>query len=111
MARESRIEGETWRRLREMKIRTVKCGKDGDPDRLILIGRSRHIWFEFKQPGGSLTPAQKRRIPKMRAEGEIVYIVERVDQGVQAAALHAGRTVDFTGAPRPAWSVALKEET
>jgi hypothetical protein len=52
----------------------LKLGRDGWPDRLIIWRPGRHFWVELKQPDGSLTAAQKVRIPKMRAAGEPVFI-------------------------------------
>lgn len=88
MALESRIESGACAILKTLGIETVKCGKNGIPDRLVIVGPCRHIWFEFKQPGGSLTPAQKRRIPKMRARGEVVYVVESLLQARDFAMGH-----------------------
>jgi hypothetical protein len=49
-------------------------GREGWPDRLVIYAAGRHFWIEWKQPDGSLTPAQKVRIPRMRASGETVFI-------------------------------------
>lgn len=64
-----------------------KMGKEGWPDRLILLGQGRHCWFEFKRAKfGSLTPAQKRRLPAMRLRGEHVYIIRSLAQARDALA-------------------------
>ncbi len=88
MARESGIETRACVTLKASGIETVKCGKNGLPDRFVIVGPCRHVWFEFKQPGGGLTPAQRRRIPKMRARGEVVYIIESVAAAHEAASAH-----------------------
>lgn len=63
---------------------TLKYGREGWPDRLVFLGNGRHVWFEFKRSKfGSLTPAQRRRIPWLRRQGEKVFIVKSVAQGVQ----------------------------
>ena len=65
----------------------VKVGTDGWPDRLILLGNGHHIWFEFKRRKfGSLTPAQRRRIPQMIEAGEKVFVIKSAHDGAVAAA-------------------------
>lgn len=62
-----------------------KFGKQGWPDRLVLLGHGRHVWLEFKrQKFGSLTPAQRRRIPDMRKRGEPVFVVRTVEEALKA---------------------------
>lgn len=90
MARESGLESRGCRALLALGFETVKCGKNGLPDRLVITGPCRHIWHEWKQPGGVLTPAQKRRIPRMRARGEVVYVVETVEFATSTAFTHRG---------------------
>jgi hypothetical protein len=72
----------------QFDVDTVKCGKNGIPDRLVIVGPCRHVWFEFKQPGGGLTPAQKRRIPKMRSRGEVVHLIDSTSDALTAVAVH-----------------------
>jgi hypothetical protein len=55
----------------------LKLGWDGWPDRLVLWAPGRHFWIEWKAPGKPMTKAQKVRIPRLRAMGESVYILER----------------------------------
>lgn len=63
----------------------VKFGRDGWPDRLVLLGLGRHLWLEFKREKfSSLTPAQRRRIPRLREAGDRVEVVRSVIQAVQA---------------------------
>jgi hypothetical protein len=88
VARESGLEARGCRALLALGFETVKCGKNGLPDRLVITGPCRHIWHEWKQPGGALTPAQKRRIPKMRLRGEIVYIVDTLEAATLSAITH-----------------------
>jgi len=64
----------------------LKFGREGWPDRLILLGTGFHVWFEFKRlKFGSLTPAQRRRIPTLRMAGELVYVVKDAEEGLQLA--------------------------
>lgn len=64
----------------------VKAGYRGWPDRLVLLGGGRHLWLEFKRPGGgSLTPAQRRVIPMLVGpHAETVVCVRSVAQAVNA---------------------------
>ncbi len=67
-----------------------KYGREGWPDRLVVLGSGRHCWFEFKRRKFShLTPAQKRRIPMLRRAGEHVYVVKTFAQAVDALACEA----------------------
>ncbi len=63
----------------------LKVGRDGWPDRLVLLGTGRHCWFELKRRKfGHLTPAQRRRIPALRRVGEHVYIIQSFEQAKDA---------------------------
>lgn len=65
----------------------IKVGLRGWPDRLVLLGRGRHFWLEFKRRKfGHLTPAQKRLIPRLQARGEHVYVVKTQDEVLAALA-------------------------
>jgi hypothetical protein len=95
MPRESTIEREDVKALVAGGFDTEKCGRNGRPDRLVLLPLpyalrgylpAPHVWIEYKQPGGSLTPAQKRRIPKMKERGEVVLIVDVAGMGASLAA-------------------------
>jgi len=85
---ESRIEKKIVKALREQGFESVKVGKTGWPDRFVIIGPGQHIWLEVKQPGGSLTPAQKRKIPWMKDLGEPIYVVESVEEALAIAERH-----------------------
>lgn len=76
VARESSIERAGQALLREAGYVSEKRGRDGWPDREVFVAPGRHEWVEWKRPGGRLTPAQERRIPKMRARGERVWVVD-----------------------------------
>jgi hypothetical protein len=58
----------------------LKVGLEGWPDRLVLVGRGMHIWFEFKAPGGKLRAQQSNRIFKLREMGESVHVIESLEQ-------------------------------
>ena len=59
--------------LEELGWASVKVGVDGWPDRLVITGPGQHIWWEVKVEA-KWTPAQKRRIPWLRARGETVIV-------------------------------------
>jgi hypothetical protein len=83
--RESAIERAACKALHEESFDTEKCGKGGRPDQLVVCFPKCHVWFEFKQPGGRLTKAQERRIPKMRERGEVVEIIDSVELALKRA--------------------------
>lgn len=63
----------------------IKVGLRGWPDRLVILGSGRHFWLEFKRRKfGSLTPAQRRLIPQLKARGEPVYVVKTRGQVLDA---------------------------
>jgi hypothetical protein len=76
--RESYIERETCKLLAQAGAVCVKVGVDGYPDRLILLGPGRHMWIEFKQPGGVLRPNQVLRIRQLQARGDLVNVLDAV---------------------------------
>ncbi len=56
----------------------LKLGWEGWPDREVFVAPRRHEFIEWKRPGGRLTPAQERRIPKLRARGEVVHVIDNL---------------------------------
>lgn len=65
---------------------TPKHGRDGWPDRQVLLGNGLHYWLEFKQLTGKLRAAQVERIRRLRARGELVGEPRSVEA---ALAFHA----------------------
>lgn len=64
-----------------LRVWMPKVGLRGWPDRLVVLGLGQHCWFEFKRRKfGSLTPAQRRRIPELRGAGERVYVLKDFDE-------------------------------
>lgn len=53
----------------------VSPGLNGVPDRL-FIRNGRHLFIEFKRPGGEATPQQLKRHREMRAHGAEIYVVD-----------------------------------
>ncbi len=51
----------------------------GIPDLHFIRDKDFSCYFEFKEPKGSLTKSQKIMIPRLRALGHIVHIVDNID--------------------------------
>ena len=94
MTLESRIE----RSIKtEAELLGISCHKwkganeNGLPDKLMIIP-SRTTWFklpyffciEVKKPGGVLGPYQLNKIRKLRTLGVRVYVVDNVEEGINA---------------------------
>ena len=76
MPRERGIEQRGNDLIRQLGWWQFKVGYDGWPDRLVIWAVGRHFWVEWKQPDGTLTPAQQVRIPMMKAAGEPVFVLD-----------------------------------
>src|SRR5574341_219270 len=85
--KERTIEQAAVRKLRVEGLEALKVGDQGWPDRLVLLGAGRHVWIEFKAPGGRLRPAQKRRIEALIAKRETVLTVESAEGALTAVRL------------------------
>lgn len=83
--RESRIEKRGGQLLRREGFESLKLGKDGTPDRIVFLSLNRHFFIEWKTPTGRLTVAQVRRIPKLLARGELVFILDNPIEAVMWA--------------------------
>ena len=70
---ESRIEAAACKWARSAGWLTIKVGHSGFPDR-IFIREGCHVWIEFKQPGGRLSPLQRTRISQLMRENVPVYV-------------------------------------
>lgn len=74
-ALEATVEAEGVMALTALGCVTRKDGRLGWPDRLVLVGKDTHFWWEVKKrKGGRLTPAQERVIPRLRALGDTVLV-------------------------------------
>jgi hypothetical protein len=83
MSSEAHIEKESCRLIQKCLANpdaTPKHGKDGWPDRQVLLGFGFHCWMEFKQLTGSLRAAQVERIKRLRAQGDTVFEVRSIEQ-------------------------------
>jgi hypothetical protein len=61
-ALERTIEARGLKLLARHGLTSIKHGKNGWPDRQILLGENEHVWWEVKAPFGRLTKAQKVRL-------------------------------------------------
>jgi hypothetical protein len=81
---EKTLERQVVAALAFLGFTTIKVGFDGWPDRLVLLGNGRHIWFELKQKKGRLRPQQMVRIALLEKDGERVYIIRSEDEALEA---------------------------
>lgn len=72
---ESSIETRAKKKLDSEGSVVLKVGYDGWPDRLVLLGKGRHRWIEFKRPGGTLRKSQILRKRQLEAMGETVDVI------------------------------------
>jgi len=74
MTLESRIEGRAVTELMKLGYIAVKQGKDGWPDRIVVLPNKRCVWLEFKQPKtGAVSQRQKIRANDLAKLGHKVY--------------------------------------
>lgn len=77
MPREAGIEDHFIRSCERMGWSQKKEGHDGWPDRLVFHRPKQHFWVELKQPDGTLTAAQRVRIPILVLRGETVLFFDK----------------------------------
>jgi hypothetical protein len=58
-------------------------GTNGFPDRTILIPGGWTLFIEFKKPGGSLRPAQKKTIKRLLQLGHAVHVCDSFEDAKQ----------------------------
>ena len=80
--KESVVEAYLVKQVRRAKgeIRKVKfVGHDGAPDRMVMLPHNHLlapiVWVELKSATGALRPAQVREHDRMRACGQMVYVI------------------------------------
>lgn len=84
--REALIEQYLVRQVKKLggEIRKVQwVGRNGAPDRVVMLPAGRLIWIELKAPGEKPEPHQAREHERMRRMGQRVEVVdsmERVDE-------------------------------
>ena len=76
--RESVIEARAVKRARRDGWLAIKQGGQGNsagwPDRLFVSQDGKHVWIEFKRPGGVLTELQRKKIAELAARGVAVAV-------------------------------------
>lgn len=83
MKKESYIEHTVCRELQKLGCRTPKISDNpGWPDRLIVAPGGKHIFIEFKRPGGKLSNIQIAVTSMLAGLGHLVFVVDRTDEQV-----------------------------
>jgi hypothetical protein len=78
---EREIEAHLCKRVRELggEVRKVNwVGRHSAPDRIAMLP-GRTLWVELKRPGQKANPAQKREHERMRALGQVVFVVDSIE--------------------------------
>lgn len=62
------------------EIRKVQwIGRNGAPDRLVMLPDGRLLWLELKAPGKTPSPVQLREHAKMARCGQHVHVVDSME--------------------------------
>lgn len=62
------------------EIRKVQwIGRNGAPDRLVMLPEGRLLWIELKAPGKTPSPVQLREHAKMARCGQHVHVVDSIE--------------------------------
>jgi hypothetical protein len=80
--RERDIEAYLAKRVKAMggEIRKVRwIGRNGAPDRLVMLPRGRAIWVELKAPGVEPEDHQLREHERMRKVGQRVVVIDSLE--------------------------------
>lgn len=80
--RESEIETYLVLRVKGMggEVRKVRwVGRNGAPDRLVMLPDRPALWIELKAPGEKPRPHQVREHERMRRMGQVVAVVDSLD--------------------------------
>lgn len=87
--------------LKQLHAVVRKDGRAGWPDRVVYLGNGLHFWWEAKKRrGGRLTAAQKRVIPRLRRQGDIVLVRPTLEELTAVAlALRSGNEALARSAP------------
>ena len=84
--RERDVETYLVARVREMggEVRKARwIGRNGAPDRRVMLPDRAPVWVELKAPGKRPTPQQLREHARMRCLGEVVLVIDSL-AGVEA---------------------------
>lgn len=66
-----------WLKLGAVAVR--KDGREGWPDRLVLMGNGRHFWAELKTQTGQLRASQVEIKRQLEIGGDLVFVVRSVE--------------------------------
>lgn len=81
--RESLIEAYLVKKVKELggEVRKVKwIGRNGAPDRVVLLPEAPTVWVELKATGKTPDKHQEREHVRMRKMGQHVYVLDSVEQ-------------------------------
>lgn len=82
--RESAIESRAVKLARRAGWLAIKQGGQGNsrgwPDRLFVSECGKHVWIEFKRPGGVLTDLQRKKIAELIARRVAVAVCYSADE-------------------------------
>jgi hypothetical protein len=78
--RESKIERHLVQRIDRLKGECIKMGKNGWPDRLIILAGGEILFAELKSSQGKLKPHQKRRVERLRRLGQEVLVPKSIEE-------------------------------
>lgn len=68
------------------KVKVIKIHLPGYPDRLLVLGRGRHIWVELKTRKTAEEPLQAAVHRELRALGDTVVICRKTREVIGAVA-------------------------
>ncbi|CAB4122651.1 VRR-NUC domain containing protein [uncultured Caudovirales phage] len=80
--RESEIEKYLVKRVKELggQIRKVQwIGRNGAPDRRVMLPNRFPVWVELKATGKKAEPHQVREHTRMRGLGELVEVIDSIE--------------------------------
>ena len=55
----------------------------GWPDRLFISPSGRHVYIEFKRPGGAVRKLQVKRIEQLKENGCHVYVYDNAEYAIE----------------------------
>ena len=79
---EREIEAHLVKRVKELggECRKVKwIGRNGAPDRLVMLPGGACVFVELKRPGEKAKPHQLREHERMRAMGQVVLVLDSIE--------------------------------
>ena len=71
---------ERARALGGIAMKFTSPGRNGVPDRIVILPGGRLVFVELKGHGGRLSPGQVREHARLRELGQVVVVVDSVEQ-------------------------------